>query len=160
MARLRIPAALRDEPQYRILFIGQFLSIIGDRVTSIALPFAVLSLGGAVADVAAVSVAQFLPFVVLALPAGVLADRWSRKWVVVTSDAVRFVCQATAAVLLLSHHATVLELIVIAAVYGAADAFFSPAITGMIPTTVSPGNIRARTRCAAPPTRSARSPDR
>ncbi len=134
---------LRDEPQYRILFLGQFLSIIGDRVTSIALPFAVLSLRGTVGDVAAVSVAQFLPFVVLALPAGVLADRWSRKWIVVSSDAVRFVCQETAAALLLSHDATVLELVIIAGVYGAADAFFSPAITGLIPTTVSRGNIQS-----------------
>ena len=143
VAGLRFPAVLRDEPQYRILFFGQFLSIIGDRVISIALPFAVLSLGGRVGDVAAVSVAQFLPFLVLALPAGVLADRWSRKWIVVGSDAVRFVCQATAAVLLLSRQATVLELVVVAAVYGAADAFFSPAITGLIPTTVAPGNIQS-----------------
>jgi len=66
-----VPAVLRDEPQYRLLFSGQVLSIIGDRVTAIVLPFAVLSIGGHVGDVAIVSAAQFLPFAVLALPAGV-----------------------------------------------------------------------------------------
>ena len=133
---------LREEPQYRLLFLGQFLSIIGDRVTMLVLPFAVLSLGGSVADVALVSVAQFLPFVVLALPAGVWADRWNRKRIVIISDAVRMVSQGSAALLLLSHEATVIHLVVIAAVYGVADAFFSPAITGLIPMTVAPHHIQ------------------
>ena len=73
--RPRVPAVLRDEPQYRLLFGSQVLSILGDRVTSVVLPFAVLSVGGGVGDVALVSAAQFLPFAVLALPAGVWADR-------------------------------------------------------------------------------------
>jgi hypothetical protein len=49
---------LRDEPQYRLLFAGQLLSTIGDRVIMIVLPFAVLSVGGHVGDVAVVSAAQ------------------------------------------------------------------------------------------------------
>ena len=87
--RLRLPAVLRDEPQYRLLFGSQVLSILGDRVTAVSLPFAVLAIGGGVADVAAVSAAQFLPFVVLALPAGVWADRLDRKKILIASDAVR-----------------------------------------------------------------------
>ena len=137
-----IPAVLREEPQYRLLFLGQFLSIFGDRITMLILPFAVLSLGGSVAGVATVSVAQFLPFVILALPAGVWADRWNRKWIVIASDTARLLCQALAAVLLLARVATVTDLVAIAAVYGAADAFFSPAMTGLIPTTVAPRNIQ------------------
>ena len=78
-ARPRLPAVLRDEPQYRLLFTGQVLSILGDRVTGVVLPFAVLAVGGDVGDVAIVSAAQFLPFAVLALPAGVWADRYNRK---------------------------------------------------------------------------------
>jgi Transmembrane secretion effector len=133
---------LRDEPQYRLLFSGQVLSIIGDRVTAIVLPFAVLSIGGKVGDVAIVSAAQFLPFAVLALPAGVWADRLDRKKILITSDAVRFACQLTAAILLLTHHATVAHLVVLAAVYGAADAFFAPSFTGLLPGTVAPVNIQ------------------
>ena len=67
--RPRIPSVLRDEPQYRLLFSGQALSVLGDRVMMVALPFAVLAVGGGVGDVAVVSAAQFLPFAVLALPA-------------------------------------------------------------------------------------------
>jgi MFS family permease len=133
---------LRDEPQYRLLFTGFALSIFGDRVTMVVLPFAVLSIGGSVTEVATVSVAQFLPFVLLALPAGVWADRWSRKRIVIASDLVRFVTQGVAAGSLLTGTATVLELVVLAAVFGAADACNAPAMTGLVPAVVSPGNLQ------------------
>lgn len=133
---------LRDEPQYRLLFGSQVLSILGDRVTMVALPFAVLASGGDVGGVALVSAAQFLPFVLLALPAGVWADRWDRKWILVASDLVRLVCQLIAATLLLTGRAEVVHLAVVAAAYGAADAFFAPAFSGLLPTTVSAANIQ------------------
>lgn len=140
--RLQLPAVLRDEPQFRLLFGSQVLSILGDRVTAVALPFAVLAIGGGVADVALVSAAQFLPFVVLALPAGVWADRLDRKTILIASDLVRLVCQLLAATLLLGGGASVPVLVAIAAVYGAADAFFAPAFSGLLPSTVSPVNLQ------------------
>ena len=88
---------LREEPQYRLLFAGQVLSILGDRVTGVVLPFAVLAVGGGVGDVALVSAAQFIPFALLALPAGVWADRYDRKRILITSDVARFVCQLSGA---------------------------------------------------------------
>jgi MFS family permease len=140
--RRLVPSVLREEPQYRLLFGSQVLSVLGDRVTSVALPFAVLSVGGGVRDVALTSTAQFLPFVLLAVPAGVWADRWERKRILISSDAVRLVTQTIAAVLLLSGHAEVPHLVVLAALFGAADAFFAPAFSGLLPTTVGPGNLQ------------------
>jgi MFS family permease len=142
LTKIRLPAVLRDEPRYRLLFGSQVLSILGDRVTMVALPFAVLVSGGGVGDVALVSAAQFLPFVVLALPAGVWADRLDRKRILVASDAIRLLCQLVAATLLLTGNAHIAHLAVIAAVYGAADAFFAPAFSGLLPTTVAPANIQ------------------
>jgi MFS family permease len=133
---------LREEPQYRLLFLGQALSILGDRVTGIVLPFAVLAVGGGVSDVAIVSAAQFLPFAVLALPAGVWADRLDRKRILIASDSVRFGCQLVAGVLLIGGSASVASLAVVAGVYGAADAFFAPAFTGLLPGTVAPANLQ------------------
>ena len=43
-----IPAVLRDEKQFRLLFAGQALSLLGDRIGYIALPFAVLAVGALV----------------------------------------------------------------------------------------------------------------
>ncbi len=140
--RLRLPAVLREERQFRLLFGSQVLSVLGDRVTSVALPFAVLATGGGVGAIAVVSAAQFLPFVILALPAGVWADRLDRKRILIASDLVRMTCQLVAAVLLLGGGATVPALVGIAAIYGAADAFFAPAFTGMLPSTVAPANLQ------------------
>ncbi|MDQ1681522.1 MAG: hypothetical protein QOH99_63 [Frankiaceae bacterium] len=139
----RLPAVLRDERQYRLLFTGQLLSILGDRMTGVVLPFAVLAIGGGLSGVAVVSTAQFLPFAVLALPAGVWADRLDRKRILIASDLIRFFCQVTAGVLLLTGTATVTHLATLAAIYGAADAFFAPSFTGLLPRTVAPENIQA-----------------
>ena len=135
--RFTLPAVLRDEPQFRLLFGSQVLSVLGDRVTSVVLPFAVLSVGGGVGEVALVSAAQFLPFAVLALPAGVWADRLDRKRILVASDLVRLCTQLAAGLLLVTGNASVLQLVVLAGAYGAADAFFAPAFTGLLPATVS-----------------------
>lgn len=141
-SRLGVPAVLREEPQYRLLFGSQILSILGDRVTSVVLPFAVLSVGGGVEQVALVSAAQFAPFAVLALPAGVWADRLDRKRILISSDLVRLATQLTAGLLLVAGQADVWHLAVLAAVYGGADAFFAPAFTGLLPSTVSPLNLQ------------------
>ena len=140
--RRAVPAVLRDEPQYRLLFGSQVLSVLGDRVTSVVLPFAVLSVGGGVRDVALVSAAQFLPFAVLALPAGVWADRYDRKRILVASDVVRLLTQLTTGLLLLGGRADVVSLTLLAATFGAADAFFAPAFTGLLPSTVTPLNLQ------------------
>jgi predicted MFS family arabinose efflux permease len=138
-----VPAVLREEPQFRLLFAGQLLSVLGDRVTMLVLPFAVLGVGGGAAGVVVVSVAQFLPFVVLALPAGVLADRLDRRRIMIASDVVRFAVQLAAGVALLTGHGSVPLLVVLAAVFGAADAFFQPAITGLLPATVRAEHLQS-----------------
>ena len=140
--RPRLPVVLREEPQYRLLFAGQLLSVVGDRMTAIVLPFAVLAVGGGLAGVAIVSTAQFAPFAVLALPAGVWSDRFDRKRILIASDTVRLVCQLVAATLLLTGTAGVTSLAILAALYGAADAFFAPAFTGLLPRTVAMHNVQ------------------
>ena len=46
-----VPAVLREEPPFRLLFAGQFLSVIGDRMSMLVLPFAVrMFLRGEIAE--------------------------------------------------------------------------------------------------------------
>jgi MFS family permease len=132
-----LPAVLREERQFRLLFLGQALSVIGDRMTQVVLPFAVLSIGGSVADVGIVAAAGFLPFIVLGIVGGVIADRVERRRILIASDAVRLATQATAGLLLVSGHAEVWHLAALMAVFGAADSFFSPAFSGLMPLTIS-----------------------
>src|SRR3954449_171403 len=131
-----IPAVLREERQFRLLFLGQTLSVIGDRITSVVLPFAVLSIGGATTGVGLVAAAGFLPFIVLGLVGGVIADRLERRRIMILSDAVRLVTPLTAGVLLVTGEAQVWHLAVLTAIFGAADSFFAPALGGLMPQTV------------------------
>jgi Transmembrane secretion effector len=132
-----LPAVLREERQFRLLFLGQALSVVGDRLTAVVLPFAVLSIGGSVTDVGLVAAAGFLPFIVLGLVGGVLADRQERRRILVASDAVRLVTQLTAGLLLVSGHAEIWQLAALTALFGAADAFFTPAFGGLMPQTIA-----------------------
>lgn len=132
-----LPAVLREERQFRLLFLGQALSVIGDRMTAVVLPFAVLSIGGSATDVGLVAAAGFVPFLLLGLIGGVVADRFERKRILIASDVVRLATQATAGILLVSGSAEVWHLAALAAAFGAADSFFSPAFTGLMPLTIS-----------------------
>lgn len=127
---------LREDARFRRYFLGAATSSVGDRITFVALPFAVLSISDSASSVAVVVAAQTLPFALLALLAGVVADRRDRRRIVLTSDLVRAATQATAAALLLAGAAEVWHLVVLAAIFGAADAYFLPATQGMLPQLV------------------------
>ncbi|GAA1142719.1 MFS family permease [Kitasatospora gansuensis] len=137
-----LPAVLREERQFAQLFAGQALSLLGDRVAMVALPFAVLSVGGSAADVGLVGAAGLLPTLLFTLVGGVWADRFRRHRIMLISDLVRFAAQGAVAVLLITGVAEVPHLVVLMAVFGTADAFFMPAATGLLPLVVSPERLR------------------
>ncbi len=139
-----VPDVLRSEGQFRLLFAGQVLSLIGDRVMLVALPFAVLEAGGDLEAVGLVVAAELVPFLLFALVGGVISDRGDRRRILIASDVARLVIQAVGGGLLVAGAATPLTLGLLAALYGAADAFFQPAFTGLLPQTVShPGQLQA-----------------
>jgi MFS family permease len=131
-----------EEPQFRLLWAGQAVSAFGDGLFPIALAFAVVRLTGEPGDLGLVFTAVLIPRVVLMLAGGVWADRLPRQRVMLAADLLRCLTQSLAAVVLLTGSARLWSLIVLASVYGAGDAFFSPAVTGLVPETVQPGRIQ------------------
>ena len=87
------PAVLRQERSFGLLFWGQALSVVGDRIQPVALAFAVLALGSGT-DLGIVLAAGGIPFALFAIVGGVVADRVGRRRVMVVSDLVRAVVQA------------------------------------------------------------------
>jgi MFS family permease len=136
-----MPTTLRTRGPFRLLFAGQALSVVGDRITPIAIAFAVLGLGSAT-DLGLVLAASGVPFALFAIAGGVVSDRVGRRRVMIASDVVRTVSQATTAVLLLTGSAEVWMLVVLSAVYGTAAAVFMPALIGLIPQTVPPDRLQ------------------
>jgi MFS family permease len=141
---MRLPAALGalEEREFRLLFTGQAISLLGDGMVGVALSFAVLDLTGSVSDLGFVFAARTIPLVVFLLVGGVFADRLPRRAVMLTADAVRFATQGVVAVLLLTGEAAIWQLVLTQAIYGTATAFFNPASTGLIPQTVSAGRLQ------------------
>lgn len=139
LARLAGPLRGRE---FRLLWAGQLVSALGDRMSTVALPFAVLGVSRRAADVGLVLAAAIAPRVALSLPGGVWADRLPRQRLMLASDLVRAAAQSATAALLLAGRATVPELAALAAVYGAANAFFDPAATGLVPETVEPASLQ------------------
>ena len=107
---MRLPEVLRTEPQFRLLFSGQVLSLVGDRIMLVALPFAVLEAGGSLGAVGLVVTAQLVPFLVFALIGGVVSDRGDRRRVLIASDVARLVVQLAGGLLLVTGAATPLAL--------------------------------------------------
>jgi MFS family permease len=121
---------------FRLLFIGQGVSVLGDRMVAVALAFAVIELGGSASQVGLVLAAGWAPLAVTVLAGGVVADRTSRRAVMVVADLVRIATQGTMAVLLVTGEAEIWMLAALAGVTGAATGFFNPASTGLLPEVV------------------------
>lgn len=131
-----------SEPQFRLLWIGQSTSALGDGLTFLAIAFAVLHIGGKATDLGLVFAAFFVAYIPFVLVGGVWADRLPRQLVMVAADVLRAVVQVIIGFLLLTGEAHVWQLAIGVAVYGAASAFFQPASTGLIPQTVSAGRLQ------------------
>jgi MFS family permease len=133
----RVRGGLLRQREFGLLFAGQAVSVIGDRLVMVAMPFAVLTVPGAgLSDVGLVLGASAGAMALFVLVGGVWADRLPRHLTMLASDLVRAAAQGLTAVLLLTGAATVLQLVVLQAVYGAAEAFFRPAVMGLVPQVV------------------------
>jgi len=121
---------------FRLLFLGQGISVLGDRMVAVALAFAVIELGGSASDVGLVLAAGMVPRVATLLAGGVVADRTSRRAVMVTADLVRLASQGVMAMLLISGSAEIWMLGALAGLTGAGTGFFGPASTGLLPEIV------------------------
>jgi len=117
---------------YRLLWVGQTVSSAGDALTLVAVVFAILRIGGTAADIGYVTAAATFTRVVFVLAGGVWADRLPRHLVMLTSDAVRAAVQSVLAILQFAGLAKVWELGLGAMIFGAAQAFFGPASTGLL----------------------------
>jgi MFS family permease len=127
--------ALRH-PSFRYLFLGQSASVIGDRVVIVALALFITQRTGSPTDLGLVLAAQTLPLVALILFGGVWADRLPRHRIMIVTDLARAALHGLLAALIFAGTVTVLQLVVIEALFGAAQAFFQPAYSGLLPQTV------------------------
>jgi MFS family permease len=136
---MRIPSLrLLAERGFALLWAGQALSAVGSALVPVALAFAVLSVSDSAAALGLVLASGFVSRLVFLLVGGIVGDRRPRKRVMVAADSLRAVSEALVAVLLLTGSAQVWQLVCLFALYGAADAFFTPASVAIVSDAVRP----------------------
>ena len=128
---------------FRLLWLSQSASVIGDALVVVAIGIYVTRLTGRASDVGLVLAAYSVPLVLFLLIGGVLADRLPRQQVMVVSDLVRAVLHGTLALLILTGAVRIWEMVVIGGLFGTAEAFFRPAYSGLVPQTVGDADIQA-----------------
>jgi MFS family permease len=92
------PVPLRRNRDFVLLQTGQFLSDAGTQATAIAYPLLALALTHSAVKAGLVSFARTVPVALLAIPAGVAADRWNRRALMIGADALRAAAMAGLAV--------------------------------------------------------------
>ena len=127
---------LRRNRDFLLLQTAQLLSSGGSGISGIAYPLLVLALTGSAAQAGLVAFARLLPMALFALPAGVAADRWSRKRVMISAHAVRAVAVGALAALVFAGQAELWMILLVAFVEGAGAAYFYAAQTGALKAVV------------------------
>src|ERR1051326_1368362 len=130
------PVPLRRNRAFVLLWTGQLVSTVGSAVSGLALPLLVLALTHSAGKAGLVGFAGALGPLVFTLPAGVLVDRWNRKLIMLTADAVNTCVLAAIAALVLTHTVTLLELIVCTFLSGSAAVFCGVSEGAALPQVV------------------------
>jgi MFS family permease len=126
---------------FRLYFIGRATSFIGTGMIPVALSFAILGRGGSTSDVGFVLSADVFPLALFLLVAGVLADRTNRRAVMLGADVLRCGAQSGLAYWLLTGRPPLWGFLVLEFTVGIGTAFFTPAMTGLIPQVSTPDTL-------------------
>jgi MFS family permease len=127
------PLRIRD---FRFLWTGMTVSLIGDGIFFVAIAWQVYQLSNSPTALAVVGFAMSLPHVLLLLVGGVVTDRFDRRKVMFAADVVRGAAIAAIGVLAITDNLTVTGLLPLIAIYGAGTAFFGPAFDAIVPDVV------------------------
>ncbi|MBD3646494.1 MAG: MFS transporter, partial [Pseudomonadales bacterium] len=123
-------------PNFRFYVAARFFTTLAVQMQSVAIGWQVYAITGDPLDLGLIGLAQFLPFVVLVLPAGQVADRLDRKWILTFC----YVLEAVCALLLLGYSwvgiGEVWPVFAVLVLFGCARAFAMPTSQAITPNLV------------------------
>ncbi len=131
-----IADSLLRNRDFLTLWGGQSLSVFGTQITQFALPWLVLDINRSAVTVGALSAVSFLPYLIFALPAGVIADRWNRRGIMLVCDAARGLLVVSIPVAYFMGYLTLVQLFVVAALMRLFTIFFDVGYTACLPNLV------------------------
>ena len=132
-----------------LLQAGQLLSSAGTSSSSIAFPLLVLAITHSPAKAGIVAFGRTLAWALLTLPAGLAADRWSRRRLMIAADGVRLLAVGSLAAAIFLDRVAFWEIVVVAFVEGSGSALFRGsqpgALRAVVPTQQIPAAVAAET---------------
>src|SRR5919109_2845906 len=119
------------------LWTAQTISQVGDEVTQLAVPLvAILTLGVGPFELGLLGTFQFLPFILLTIPAGVWVDRLRRRPILIGADIGRAVLLTSIPIAFLAGVLSIWQLYVVAFLVGCLEVFFDVAYQSYLPSVV------------------------
>jgi MFS family permease len=132
-----------SDRNFRLLWMGESISLLGDQFYMIALPWLVLQLTGSALALGAVLALAAIPRALFMLIGGALVDRFSPRAVMMASNLARFVLVALLAALVLTNTIRIEMLYAFALAFGLADAFYFPAQSAIVPQLLPEDQLQA-----------------
>ena len=129
-------ASLRGRPDFIAFWCATVCASFGFQMMSVAVAWQVYAITGRVLDLGLVGLVQFVPSLLLALPAGHTADRHERRRIVLAAQAFVLLALLVLTALTASHRISEAGIFGILFVIGVAMAFESPAKRSMLPSLV------------------------
>jgi MFS family permease len=131
-----VPRPLWRNRDFMVLWTGQTVSTLGSSMSFFVFPLLGYSLSHSTTQAALAGSAYALGSVAPRLPAGVLVDRWNRRTIMCTSNALGAVLYASLGVAMLLHALALGHLVAVALLTGVAACFYGPAETAAVRTIV------------------------
>jgi MFS family permease len=131
--RILVPLRHRD---FRMLWSGMTVSLIGDGIFYVALAWQAYTLSNAPSALSTIGVAMTVPHLVFLLVGGVVSDRFDRRRVMIAADALRALAVGVMGLLAVSGRLELWHLLALSGVFGAGTAFFGPAFDAIVPGLV------------------------
>ncbi len=129
--------SLLRAPDFLKLWIGQSISALGTQVTILAVPIlAAAALQVSPLEFGLLATIEFLPIVVLSLPAGVWVDRLRRRPILIAGDLGRAACLLSIPLAFAFDVLTIWQLYVVVFVNGCLTVFFDVAYQSYLPSIV------------------------
>lgn len=118
--------------RYWSVFIGQGFSLVGSSLTQFVLMWWITDKTGSVTYLATAGLAALLPQALLSPLGGVLADRYSRRLLMIVADAISAVCMMVLISLFLTDNIQLWHIYLMMSIRGAMQAFQSPASSASV----------------------------
>ena len=141
--KVQKPAGPLSVRNFRLLWIGESISLLGDQFYMIALPWLVLQITGSALALGTVMALAGIPRALFMLVGGALVDRFSPRSVMIVSNLARLVLVALLSVLVLTNNIGIEMLYGFALAFGLADAFYFPGQTAIVPQLLPEEQLQA-----------------